>query len=1248
MRLRSHLVTLVLAVLVPMIAFSTIIVVVFGRQQRESVRQGAVETARALMSAADEHLAGSVTTLEALATLPSLDRRDLTAFHDDAARVLKSRPDWLTILLFAPDGRQLVNVLRPPGTPLPRVAEPRSFEAVLATRRPAVGDLVFGPITRQQFIVVRVPVIRGGNVVYVLTAAIRPASLAGVLARQRLSGDWVATVFDRNKRIVARTKSLDEYLGRPVSPEFVVLLDAGGAEGWAVTRTLEGVPVNTAFARSATSGWGIGLGIPAAAVAAPLRRSLVAVIGGGLAFVALALLLALVAGRRLAAPILALASAAKTLGERGDLPASGGASVTEIDELKRAFVDAAALRERADANARWLAAIVESSDDAIIGETLDGTITSWNPAATRMFGYAEAEAIGRPITLIVPPDRLDEEAEVLRRLGRGEGIDHFETVRMRNDGARIDVSLSISPIRDSAGRIAGASKIARDIRAQKRIETERAALLAAERQAREAAEAAERRASFLADVSAILGSSLDYDATLGRVARLAIPVLADLCAIDLVEPDGGTRRVAAAHVDPAKEALVREVRARLGFNPDAPSGVPAVLRTRRPAFVADVTEADLAAAARTPEQLAMFRDLGLKSWIIVPLIARGQILGALTFVVTESDRRYTRADLAFAESVAGRAALALDNARLYRDADAARRRAEAASSEARKAQREAEVFSGLTSAISASLELHTVLERVVNGAMELCDADIARIALRDPATDRMLFRYWVGSRLADRHPVEIERGTGLGGRVWQTGKAYRTDDHLHDPHRHPGYEALVTEEGTRASLVVPVRVRGEVEGLIFLDNRSSRPFTDRDEDLVERFAGHAAVAIQNARLLAAEKAARAEAETANRAKDEFLAVLSHELRTPLNAVYGWARMLRTGQIGGGAAERAIDAIIRNANAQVQLIDDLLDVSRVITGKMRLDVRPVDLHAVVEGALDAVRPAAEAKGIQLQSVLDPRAGPVTGDPNRLQQVVWNLLMNAVKFTPKGGRVQVHLQRVNSHVEIVVSDTGPGIPAEVLPFIFDRFRQGDSSSTRAHTGLGLGLALVKHLVELHGGGVTVQSPGEGKGAIFVVRLPLSIADLSASRAPRLHPTAASLALPPATVRLDGLRVLVVDDEADALELASAILTAAGATVRACSSVPQALEVLQQWRPDVLVSDIEMPGEDGYSLIRKVRALDGDRGGTTPAVALTAYGRTQDRMQSLTAGYSMHVPKPVDPGEFTAIIASLAARPSHTSGP
>jgi CheY-like chemotaxis protein len=392
-------------------------------------------------------------------------------------------------------------------------------------------------------------------------------------------------------------------------------------------------------------------------------------------------------------------------------------------------------------------------------------------------------------------------------------------------------------------------------------------------------------------------------------------------------------------------------------------------------------------------------------------------------------------------------------------------------------------------------------------------------------------------------------------------------------------------------------------------------------------------------LLSKERRARKAAESADRAKDEFMAVLSHELRTPLNAVYGWARMLQGGKVRDEAmVARAMDAIVRNADVQVQLIDDLLDLSRITSGKMRMDLRPVEMPGVLQGALDAVRPASVAKAIVIQTVLEPGVGPVAGDPGRLQQVVWNLLMNAIKFTPKGGLVQLRLQQVESQVQLLVSDTGQGIAPEMLPHVFERFRQADSSSTRTHGGLGLGLALVKHIVELHGGTVVAQSPGKGQGATFIVTLPVAAEDFTVESAPRIPSSVRGPELCN-IVRLDGLHVLLADDDGDALALAEAILTDAGAHVRTCLSAGSALDMLRQWRPDVLVSDIEMPGEDGHALIRKVRGLAAEEGGNTPAIALTAYGRPQDRLRSLAVGFDMHVPKPVDPGELTAIIAGVA---------
>jgi len=437
------------------------------------------------------------------------------------------------------------------------------------------------------------------------------------------------------------------------------------------------------------------------------------------------------------------------------------------------------------------------------------------------------------------------------------------------------------------------------------------------------------------------------------------------------------------------------------------------------------------------------------------------------------------------------------------------------------------------------------------------------------------------------------------------------------------------KDGTRLDISLTVSPVRSPAGEIIGASKIARDIGDRKR------------AEEDRRLsLAREQAAREEAEAASRAKDEFLAVLSHELRTPLNAVYGWANILKAGEIDEATAARGLDAIVRNANAQVQLIDDLLDVSRIVSGKIRLDVQRVDLVPVVRAALDSISPAAAAKGIRVQTVLDPRAGPITGDPNRLQQVVWNLLSNAVKFTPKGGRIQIHVQRINSHVELVISDTGQGIGPELLPFLFERFRQGDSSTTRQHEGLGLGLALVKYLTELHGGTVSASSLGPGNGATFTVKLPLTIAQGAPEAEPREHPTAATLMERTlAGPRLDGLRILVVDDDQDSLDLASAILSGAGAVVTTSRSAAEALELVRHGRPDVLISDIEMPGEDGYALIRKVRGLDRSSGGATPAVALTAYGRVEDRLRTISAGYSMHVPKPVQPVELTTIVASLA---------
>jgi signal transduction histidine kinase len=566
-------------------------------------------------------------------------------------------------------------------------------------------------------------------------------------------------------------------------------------------------------------------------------------------------------------------------------------------------------------------------------------------------------------------------------------------------------------------------------------------LVTREQAARADAEATERRASFLAQASVLMAASLDVEETLRSVARLSVPFLADFCAVDMADDQGRPQRVVAVHADPDREPLVRELRERHGFNPAAREGVPRVLASGRSAFVPHVTDEHLRAAATSEAQLSLLRELKIGSWIIVPLVARGRVLGAITLVMAESGRRYGVADVAMAEDLGRRAAVAIENAQLYR-----------------------------------------------------------------------------------------------------------------------------------------------------------------------------------------------EAQLANQAKDEFLATLSHELRTPINAVYGWARMLRDERMDRQMQARALEAIERNSHAQVQLIDDLLDVSRIVAGKLRLEVQPVDVAAVIEGALDAVRPAAAAKGVRLQTVIDPRAAPIMGDPDRLQQVTWNLLMNAIKFTPRGGRIEVTWRRINSHVELIVADTGAGITPALLPHLFERFRQGD----RAHGGLGIGLALVRHLVELHGGTVAATSAGPGQGATFTVKLPLAVA----SRLPEL-PTPALPRISAGGAALEGVDVLVVDDDPDTLHLLRAILGAAGASVRSAASVGEALEHLDASLPHVVVSDVEMPGENGYALARRVRQRPREAGGAVPVVALTAYSGLRERIQALEAGFDMHLPKPVDPVELTTVLVRLVRR-------
>jgi PAS domain S-box-containing protein len=471
-----------------------------------------------------------------------------------------------------------------------------------------------------------------------------------------------------------------------------------------------------------------------------------------------------------------------------------------------------------------------------------------------------------------------------------------------------------------------------------------------------------------------------------------------------------------------------------------------------------------------------------------------------------------------------------------------------------------------------------------------------------------------------------------------------TDDMLAASSRNPHHLELIRLLGLRSWMAVPIKVDRRTIGVISLaSSESGRLFERRDVDVAEELGRRVGTTIDNARLFELTQQERRRAEEASRAKDELLGVTSHELRTPLSAILGWVRMLRAGNLSDDKRERALETIERNAKIQVQLVEDLLDFNRVITGKLRLSLAPLEPADVVSAAVDVVRPAAEAKNVRLQVLLDPNAGTLNGDSGRLQQIVWNLLSNAVKFTPKDGRVYVQMKREDSYVEIAVADTGAGIAPAFLPHVFQPFRQQDATVTRTYGGLGLGLAIVKHLVELHGGRIEACSEGVGKGATFIVRLPVSPLR-SASLAPASKPVTrrddaeSMLRCPP---ELEGLRVLVCEDEPDARELLESILAGCKARVTLASSVAEALDRFSEAIFDVIISDIGMPEASGYELIRRIRAMPAERGGRVPAVALTAYASMPDRTRALMEGFQNHVAKPTDPQELIAAVAALAGR-------
>jgi signal transduction histidine kinase/ActR/RegA family two-component response regulator len=592
----------------------------------------------------------------------------------------------------------------------------------------------------------------------------------------------------------------------------------------------------------------------------------------------------------------------------------------------------------------------------------------------------------------------------------------------------------------------------------------------------------------------------------------------------------------------------------------------------------------------------------------------------------------------------------------YRDVTARRQAEEALRDEARVL----DLLNQTGSAVASTLDLATLLQTVTDAGTQLSGAEFGAFfynTVDDHGESYLLYALSGAPRSAfDR--FGLPRATPMFGPTFNGEAPVRCDDVLLDPR----YGKSAPHHGmppghlpVRSYLAVPVRLRhGETIGGLFFGHREPAVFDARAERIVVGIAAQASIAVENARvyeearrvavekdrLVEVERAARAEIDRVSRLKDEFLATLSHELRTPLTAILGWAKVLLLKRDDAASVARGLEAIARNAKAQARLIEDLLDMNRIISGKVRLEVQPSDLASVVEAALESVRPSAEAKSLALRVVVDPAAGPVIGDPNRLQQVVWNLLTNAVKFTPRGGSVDVQLRRVDSQLEVIVRDTGIGIEPHFLPQVFDRFRQADASTTRAQSGLGLGLSIAKQLTELHGGTLRASSDGLDRGATFVLSLPLSPTLRGASGE---HP-AASVAAAAGLGRaldLSGVRILVVDDEADARQLVEQLLRDCRAEVHTAASASEGLTLLGSVRPDLLLSDIGMPECDGYQFIQQVRQLAADRGGKTPAIALTAFARTQDRVRTMIAGYQVHLSKPVEPQELLAAVGSLAGR-------
>jgi signal transduction histidine kinase/ActR/RegA family two-component response regulator len=857
-----------------------------------------------------------------------------------------------------------------------------------------------------------------------------------------------------------------------------------------------------------------------------------------------------------------------------------------------------------------------------------------NPSARRLFGVdfdrltPEERAIhatlrdraGRLVAAEVSPS-----AHALR----GTTVYGGDYQLVRADGTTTRVIIDACPIRGPEGDVVAAACVIAERQEDRRVPEYRLFQgIANWLETTERGRAPRETLAILAETGRALAASLDSESTLDALVRGLVPRLADVCAIRVIDEDGRVRRLHGASSSPelAQRVAALETYYQQRIEPDTyeAKGLGAVLRTGQPLLLPRVTDAYLRSVAHDAEHLAGLRELGAGSLMHVPILVRGRPRGAITFVRTAWRAPYETRDLALAEELCDRAAVAIENARLFRDSE--------------RQRREAELLTDVARVLVETMDAHVVAQCIADGVKILLDdtAWAAVYSFQSTSEDARVVAESTQAGVAFPWTRVLPPGAGMVGLATARRQTVVADDVLQHPDVTYPPEARAQIESTayRSVMAIPLIAHDRVLGALAVGARIGRRFEPQEIALLSVFASQAAVSFHNARLFEESERARADAEAANRSKDDFLAVLSHELRTPLTAILGWVRMLDRGNLPPARTAEAVSAVDRNARLQARLINDMLDVSRIVTGKLDVERTLVHLGAVVHDAIEAARQDGHARELLAEPTIDAAATVVVGDRVRLQQVVSNLIANAVQYTPRGGRIEVTLRSIRETVELSVADTGDGIAPEDLPRIFERFHQVDASRTRRHGGLGLGLAIARHLVELHGGSVQAASAGRGRGSTFTVQLP---------RAPALPALVTEVRRSPTDIEanatlLPGVRVLFVDDNEDARRLVRTALQAAGAHVQTAASARDALELFDTAPFDVVVSDIGMPDVDGYDFVRELRGRQ--RAAGVPAIALTAYAGIDDARRAVAAGFQRHLAKPIDPADLVAIVRSVIA--------